>query len=248
MKQIALAFILSFFGSAFAFNCYDIPLPDDIRLSDLETCNIQNGLATIMNDDGKYGYVNTKGEITITPKFDKAWAFQDGLAVVQFDGKWGYIRPNGGFAIKPIYDEAWGFSDGLGKVQKNDKVGFINNKGNFVIPMIYDDSYHWFDDHLNAVSKNQKWAIINHKGKLITTFDYDYATSPSGERILVGKKQKNGKMLYGFLDTKGKLVIAAQYEDAEEFSHGIALVNKDNESYYINKQGKEVDVKINLAQ
>lgn len=242
-----LAFSLS--TSTLAFNCYDIPLPDTIELSELEACHIQNGLATVIdNATNKYGYIDSKGKLVITPKFDKAWSFQDGLAVVQIDGKWGYIRPNGTYAIKPIYDEAWGFSEGLAKVQKNDKVGFINNKGIAIIPIKYDNSYHWFDDGLTAVSIKDKWGIINTKGVLITPLEYDYATSPSGERILVGKKQKDETMLYGFLNTKGKIIIKPQYTDAEEFHHGIALVEKDNVRYYINKKGEQVESKLNLAK
>lgn len=231
---------------ALAFNCYDIPLPDNVQLSELETCDIQNGLAVISDGNDKYGYVNKKGKIVITPKFDKAWQFQDGLALVQWGKKWGYIDLTGNFAIKPIYDEAWGFSDGLAKVQKNGKVGFINTKGKVVIPIKYDNSYHWFDDGLTAVSNKGKWGIINTKGKFITALEYDYATSPSGERILVGKRQKDGTLLYGFLTMAGKVAITPQYEEAEEFSQGTAWVVKGGDGFFINKQGKMVEQKINL--
>lgn len=246
MKKFLPLLLVFLSTPVLAFNCYDIPLPEDVQLSELEICDIQNELAVISDGNEKYGYVNKKGKIVITPKFEKAWSFQDGLALVKTDNKWGYIDKTGNYAIKPIYDEAWGFSNGLAKVQKNDKVGFINTKGVVVIPIKYNDSYHWFDDGLNAVSSNGKWGIINTQGKLITALEYDYATSPSGERILVGKRQKNGALLYGFLTMAGKVAITPQYEEAEEFSQGTAWVVKDGDGFFINKQGKMVEPKLNL--
>lgn len=246
MKKFLALLFFALPVSALAFNCYDIPLPDNVQLSELENCTIQNGLAVISDGNDKYGYINKKGKITIAPKFDSAWGFQEGLALVKLDKKWGYVRPDDSYLVKPSYDEAWGFSDGLAKVQKNGKVGFINAKGKIAIPIKYDNSYHWFDDGLTAISSNGKWAIINTKGKLITAFDYDYATSPSEERILVGKLS-NGVLLYGFLDLAGKVVVKLEYEEAEEFRNGTAWVVKNGNGFFINKQGKMVERKLDLT-
>lgn len=41
--------------------------------------------------DGKWGYVNTSGEVVIEPAYDDARSFSNGLAAVYKDGKWGFI-------------------------------------------------------------------------------------------------------------------------------------------------------------
>ena len=56
--------------------------------------------------DGKYGYINKKGELVIKNKFDKVSNFNDGLATVCVNDKYGVINTKGEFVIKPQYDFA----------------------------------------------------------------------------------------------------------------------------------------------
>ena len=53
-------------------------------------CEFKEGFAPI-EKDGKWGYINTKGEQAIECKFDGAGYFNEGFAVVKKDGKWGGI-------------------------------------------------------------------------------------------------------------------------------------------------------------
>ena len=52
--------------------------------------SFNEGFAAVQKD-GKWGYINTKGEQAIECKFDGAGYFNEGLAVVKKDGKWGGI-------------------------------------------------------------------------------------------------------------------------------------------------------------
>lgn len=45
--------------------------------------------------NGKYGFINTNGEMTISCKYDDASNFREGLAVVKLDGKYGYVNKQG---------------------------------------------------------------------------------------------------------------------------------------------------------
>ncbi|MBO7047013.1 MAG: WG repeat-containing protein, partial [Prevotella sp.] len=46
------------------------------------THDYSEGLALIMTDDGKYGYIDQKRQMTIPPEYDCAYDFHEGLAVV----------------------------------------------------------------------------------------------------------------------------------------------------------------------
>ena len=61
------------------------------------------GMASFCSVYGKWGYVNTKGEIVYIPTFDVAGDFHEGVAVVQMHGKWGLINEEGEFVVEPIY-------------------------------------------------------------------------------------------------------------------------------------------------
>jgi WG containing repeat len=65
--------------------------------------------------NNKMGYINILGELAISPKFDVAFDFSDGLAAVQVNGRWGYINAGGNFVIEPRLEEdiqAWSFNSG----------------------------------------------------------------------------------------------------------------------------------------
>ena len=54
--------------------------------------------------NGKYGYIDSKGKVTVNPQFDAAEPFSDGYAPVKVADRWGYIDKSGKLAIAPQYD------------------------------------------------------------------------------------------------------------------------------------------------
>lgn len=54
----------------------------------------QEGLA-LVQQNGKYGYIDRTGTLIIPTQYDYAGAFSEGLAPVKQKGKWGYIDRNG---------------------------------------------------------------------------------------------------------------------------------------------------------
>src|SRR5574344_201367 len=54
--------------------------------------------------EGKWGYINNKGEYVITPRFYSAEYFHEDLACVKtVDGNVGYIDARANFVVKPEY-------------------------------------------------------------------------------------------------------------------------------------------------
>jgi hypothetical protein len=48
------------------------------------------GLAPV-EVNGKWGFIDTKGNMVIPAVYDSAGSFSEGLAQVKVNGKWGYI-------------------------------------------------------------------------------------------------------------------------------------------------------------
>ena len=98
--------------------------------------------------DGKYGYVNAKGEQIIECKFDEAHDFKESLARVKKDSKYGYINTKGNFVvndengnqieISSKIDMVYDFSKGLARIKKDGKYGYINTKGEQIIECKFD--------------------------------------------------------------------------------------------------------------
>ena len=87
--------------------------------------------------DGKWGYINTKGEQIVECKFDDVDYFNEGFAAVRKDGKWGYINTKGEQIVECKFDDAYNFNEGFARVIKDGKWGYINTKG---YPVIFDKS------------------------------------------------------------------------------------------------------------
>lgn len=72
--------------------------------SDNEDTLFHNGLLAV-ELDGKWGYINEKGETVINPQFDHAYGFcDDGYAVVIIDDKYGVINSKDEMIVQPIYN------------------------------------------------------------------------------------------------------------------------------------------------
>src|SRR5207249_1477743 len=91
------------------------------------------GLAAVRLGD-KWGYIDKQGMLVISPRFDRASMFAEGLAAVEIDrtgdrsavcqtddascvGKWGYIDKRGTLVIAAQFDAAEGFREGLARVE-----------------------------------------------------------------------------------------------------------------------------------
>lgn len=113
--------------------------------------SFNEGLAVIctgaLEEGAKYGYINTKNKIVISPKFENAGDFSEGIAPVCIADKWGYINEKGEIVIPLIYDYAQTFSEGIAAVNKNGKWGFIDKDNNFVITPQYKN----VDDCVNGL-------------------------------------------------------------------------------------------------
>ncbi|WAC03072.1 WG repeat-containing protein [Lacinutrix neustonica] len=179
------------------------------------SCNSQNkqdDLYPIKMNNGKYGYINSVGDVIIEPKFYYALDFSEGLAAIREKGFYGYINNTGQFVIPPYFEDAGKFKDGIAIVTtKEDKEIYINTKGEMI------------DIKLEQYYKLNKF----YEGLSIV-------------------KTKNG---FGYIDTKGNVVISPQYKTASNFENGLALVSKNGSDFgYINKSGKyKIEPKYYLA-
>ena len=167
---------------------------------------------------GKFGYMDQTGKMVISPMYDYADDFSEDLAVVALHNLPCVIdQKNVRVIDTSLYQFIGAFSEGLASVIDFKKKKFyINTKGEKVISLpdnIYEGRK--FKDGLACVSKE----IDEHSQK----FNHDIVT--------LGYR-------FGFIDKRGKQVIDFVYEDASNFSQGIARVKVKNLFGIINKNGE----------
>lgn len=138
-------------------------------------------------------------------KFDDAWNFSEGLAVVKLNEKYGFVDKSGDVVIPIEYDKTALFSEGLAAVKKDDKWGFIDKKGEVVIPFEYDSAT-FFSEGLAAVKKDGKYGFIDKKGDVGIGFRFDEAWKFEEGFAIV---KLNG--LWGKIDKVGNFYLGLGY-------------------------------------
>lgn len=86
----------------------------------------------IINDNLKYGFVDKDKNIRISPKFEYASSFKEGVALVQLNGRFGFIDKQGNIVINCIYDYVNSFDNGKAVVILNNETFNIDKNGNIL--------------------------------------------------------------------------------------------------------------------
>lgn len=167
----------------------------------------------------KYFFIDKRGA-RITPTFDWAFDFHEGLAAVEVGGKIGYIHRDGSFAISPVHHSASGidFSDGIVAVRVEGKVGFMDQKGRIVIRPKYDDVFP-FSYGLALVQLGGKWGYVDKTGNVVIPIQYQIASMFSEG---VASVALDGKVQY--IKPNGSPAFAAEFNSVMPFCGGVAAV------------------------
>ncbi|WP_332634131.1 WG repeat-containing protein [Halalkalibacter flavus] len=152
--------------------------------------------------------------------------------------RWGYINTSGQFIIQPQYEEADDFQqNGLAIARTSGKAGMIDQTGQFVIPPKYD-SILPFTEGLAVVIDDDRYKVINEAGQVLTKRGYGLIM-PYQDQRAVFADTSNVRFLYGYLDERGNERIPLQFETANDFKDGKALVKtNENEHALINRNGE----------
>jgi len=198
--------------------------------------------------NGKWGYINTKGEFVIKPQFDSASNFSEGLADVgifnkklNLIDKYGYINKKGEFVIKPQFSLAFGFSEDFAQVQtySYDKDCYIDKLGKVVFcsssPFSEDfhDGLAMFKTHGNM--PDSKVGYIDKMGRVSIAPRFDGGSDFSEGLACVYSNEKAG-----FINRNGDIVIEQRFDGCLNFSEGLAAIQIGGKWGYIDRAGQIV--------
>ena len=132
--------------------------------------SFNEGFAAVKKD-GKYGYINTKGEQIVEFKFDDVVGFNEGFAAVQKNGWCGYINTKGEQIVECKFDSAYDFNEGFARVQKDGKWGCINTKGCFVI---FDESKNEIEVFDKVIDRSNNTFYLSRLGDKFGLLDENF--------------------------------------------------------------------------
>jgi hypothetical protein len=208
------------------------------------------------NDHGKLGYIDKAGRQVISPRYNDAQPFSEGLAVVNLGGKYGYIDRSGKMVIPPQFEKAGPFSEGLAAVYNGDQGGYIDKSGKLVINGKEFDLARAFSEGLAAVQgKNEKYGFIDKTGKFVIQPQFYRVGDFSEGLAAVNPVEAEWPGDLAYINQKGQIVIKSMstardrpYHAENDLSYyrfcgGVARVSlgKEEDSDaegYINTEGK----------
>ena len=86
-----------------------------------------------IRDNGYFGFIDSRGEVVITPQYLEVGAFHHGFASVQLNGQWVPIDTLGRLLLKKFYRYVGQFEHGLARVQVVRHWGYLNQQGDEAI-------------------------------------------------------------------------------------------------------------------
>src|ERR1700691_3755348 len=145
--------------------------------------------------------------------------------------KAGFIDATGKTVIEPTFEDARPFSEGLASVQLNEKWGAIDATGKLAIPFVHTVGL----DFSSGVAQFEKGALrvlLTSDGIVILQPKYCSISRFRADGIAYVSDGSH----YGFINLRGEQVIPLFFEDAREFSEGVAPVLVDGRWGYINQR------------
>lgn len=178
----------------------------------------------IVQEEGKYGYADSQGDILIPPEYDEAREFQpdgSGFAAVKKDGRWGYMEypllaanQDGSPIVHWIdgADQLGDFHDGYALVFYSTSFSLINTQFEEVLggPYDYIEQY----EQYFLLSQQGKKGVFQYDGTPILPLEYDEIHTEEMESgVFRFRVQKDGK--YGLYNLDGSEVLPCVYDDLQ---------------------------------
>jgi len=203
--------------------------------------------------NNKFGLIDRMGNPLTEFKYRQIMNFGFNHFKVQLENKKFQILNNTGelifnedmsYDIKSDYFEADSLLVFEEKNQNGDELkGLVNIDGEKIVKAIYESIYFIGDDELIAVKSKQKYGFINKLGEVVVPVKYDKISFNINDNLIPVKRDSK----WGYINKKGEEEIPFIFNKATGFTEGLAYVENDSISGYINSRNK-IKIEYNFDQ
>lgn len=204
-----------------------------------------NGYAAICQQ-GRWGIIDTLGRrllplhythITVPDQRTFFAGDEKGMALFHLPHTNTFIHSHIHALTPFLYQPVTTLSEGRIGVTRGGKQGFLDTLGNEIIPCIYDE-IGLFRQGRALVRIDTLYGIIDTGGHIVLPIRYQDKT-PKGEKYIYHDSLAliEQNHLLGYADLQGNIVIPPQFEEAYQFSQGLAPVRFHGKWGYIDIHG-----------
>lgn len=145
------------------------------------------------NEKGLVGFVDASGSVVVACKYDAAFPFENGVAVVIRKDKAGAVDASGKEIIPPKYSEILPWGNNLLLLKKGKNMGLADASGKILLEVEYSNI-----SRPNCYGR----AWVSSGGKV---------ASSNGKSIITGAK-------FGIINADGGIVVPAEHKGLAEFT------------------------------
>ncbi|MCR8635680.1 WG repeat-containing protein [Paenibacillus radicis (ex Xue et al. 2023)] len=210
-------------------------------------------MASVANPSGPslYGFLDLHGNEVIKPQFEQAGDFKQNKTVVKVkDNDFALIGLDGRKLASYPYASVGQLGDGLLPFQQQlqGKYGYIDEKGSIVIQPAYTYAMAFMDGRAvvnTAEDFGSRYGLIDKQANYIIKPDYNEIRTLGEQRLALGKaidaQQPFIGSTFAIADMNGQMLTSFKYHDVGDFKQGLASVNDQKQTYFIDRNGKAAD-------
>lgn len=200
---------------------------------------------------GKFGYINSRGQVLIPPVYYAAHEFSEGLAAVRENGLYGYINTRGQYLIPPAFDKASPFYNGLALVTKAGQPFVIDITGQALFPPVFKSITFISPTKAIVETKDRSEGLLDIPTRQLIIDTVYWRMNAYEGGVVIAEKYNVYIRKYispraAVFDTMGHIIVPMdQYEEIKPYVNGLALVsikgrrrNDDSDEGLIDIRGK----------
>ncbi|MFC9774538.1 WG repeat-containing protein [Paenibacillus chitinolyticus] len=209
----------------------------------------QNGLA-VVGRGGKFGLIDRWAHFVVPPVYNSINPFSERRAVVIDSEGFKLIDEKGKVLTGRAYPFIANMENGRAVFYVTEggsgdtgtsRYGYLDAQGREVIPAQYEEANDFSDDRAVVKIRDGDYALIAPDGRKLASYPYAYV-GPHGDDLLAFQQTSGGK--YGYINERGKVVIAPSFTVGLPFHDGRAVVSTSEDYKWtygvIDKAGRYV--------
>jgi hypothetical protein len=225
---------------AYYDNNYNLRIPERF----IEAYEFSNGIAKVQVGENQ-AFIDRFGSYAVAPGYPIISFHNDSLLVFSDGELEGIMRKNFHIIVPAQFEVIGQLSLDRALVMSNNLIGYIDGKGTVVIQPQFEEYPNYlkraqFHSNLAVIRLKGKFGIIDKSGKVIIPTTYNEIGDISS---LVAYSKGKG---WGFIDLNNKVIIQPEFDYAESFKDGMAIVEKMTLQGLINAK-KEIIIPIEFT-
>lgn len=183
-------------------------------------------------DNGKFGYLNTDGDLVIPLEYEYASSFCDGVAIVRQSEKYGLIDVYNKVVVPMVYEGIKSPSENRYPVKKGKLFGLMDAEEKLLLDYKYTNLSFLKTGGLKA-QLNSGWRYLDPIDYKESRQVYEDLNSFSEDVI---RFKLDGK--WGLMDVAGKVLLQNNYARINSLSKGSAIIQTSDRKYgLVSKDG-----------